>query len=226
MTKTIIFDLGGVVLNRGIWLFRENLVREYGVSIEDTHKAFLKYYKSYFSGDINEEEFWESFLGDLKIKENWRKFREQLLNNFEPNEGMFKLIDNLRKKGYKVALLSDQTKEWWPFLNKKYKIDSHFDYCLISYKLGINKPDVQVYMTMRGNYKSDPEAYKKSKKYKPDTKIYKLALEKCKSKPEDTIYIDDLKHHLGPPEELGIKTIFYESTEQLKKDLEKLSINL
>lgn len=30
--KAIIFDLGGVVLSRGLWLFREYLVEKFGVT--------------------------------------------------------------------------------------------------------------------------------------------------------------------------------------------------
>jgi len=94
MIKTIIFDLGGVVLNRGIWLFREYLVQNYNVSNEQTIDVFIKkYYKPYSSGKISEEEFWVGSLDDLQIKADWKDLRNKLLNFFEPNEGMFELID-------------------------------------------------------------------------------------------------------------------------------------
>ncbi len=200
MISTVIFDLGGVVLNRGLWLFREYLVNNYGVSDEDTIKILIKkYYKPYFSGEIIEEEFWKKSLKDLKIDADWRELREKLLNFFKPNEGMFELLRILRKNKYKTALLSDQTKEWWPILNKKFKIDSHFDICIVSAYVGINKPD---------------------------KRIYEIALNESHSIAEKSVFIDDLEDNLVPAKELGLKTILYKNSEQLKKDLLLFSVQI
>lgn len=200
MIDTIIFDLGGVVLNRGIWLFREWMVKTYDVTDEDTINIFIKkYYKPYFSGKISEEEFWTNSLNDLSINADWKLLRDKLLNFFEPNEGMFDLIDSLRNSGYKTALLSDQTNEWWPVLNNKYSITSHFDKCIISSEVGYHKPQ--------------PE-------------IYQLSLDELKSQPEKSIFIDDLEHNLTPANQIGMKTILYQDTSQLKKELATLNINI
>lgn len=62
MTKNIeavVFDLGGVILSRGLWLFREYLVKNYRVTDKETRDVIIKkYYKSYFSGKLLEEDFW------------------------------------------------------------------------------------------------------------------------------------------------------------------------
>ncbi len=200
MIKTIIFDLGGVVLNRGLWLFREYLVNNYDVSDEDTINVLIKkYYKPYFSGQITEKEFWEKSLIDLKINANWKDLREKLLNFFQPNPGMFEILKKLRNNKYKLVLLSDQTNEWWPVLNKKFKIETYFNYCIVSAIVGINKPD---------------------------KRIYELALKRSRSSAENSLFIDDLEDNLKPAEELGMKNILFKDVEQLIKELKILKIKI
>ncbi len=198
MVKTIISDLGGVFLTRGIWIFRDYLEQKYNIPLKASEEIFLRYYKQYFSGKVTEKEFWNLFLEELNIKEDWKKLREKLLNYFKPQEGIIELYSQLRQNGYQLILLSDQTKEWWPQLNKKHKIDSFFDHIIISALLEVHKPE--------------PE-------------IYKIALKKAKVKAEECIFIDDLKKNLAPAKKLGINTILFENVEQLKKELEKKEIN-
>jgi epoxide hydrolase-like predicted phosphatase len=194
MIKVIISDLGGVFLNRGIWKFWDYLEGEFEIQFEQGKNSFLKYYKSYFSGEISEEEFWDKFLTDIELEENWMGLRSILLNFFEPNEGMIELYKRLRSTGVKLILLSDQTKEWWVFLNNKFEIESHFDSTIVSALVGVNKPD---------------------------PKIYQLAFEASNSKPEECLFIDDLEHNLIPARDMGIQTILFENSEQLKNELYK-----
>ncbi|KKT85869.1 MAG: Acyl-CoA dehydrogenase family member 10 [Candidatus Collierbacteria bacterium GW2011_GWA2_44_99] len=184
--------MGGVYLNRGIWLFWDYLDRELGIPVEKGKTAFLSYYKEYFSGKIQEEDFWNKFLGNIDLKTDWKELRIKLLDLFAPNEGVAHLYSQLRTRGYKLVLLSDQTNEWWPYLDSKYNISGSFDHLIISSKVGINKPD--------------PE-------------IYKYALKISDSLAEESIFIDDLENNLIPAKDLGIETILYTNPENLTKDL-------
>ena len=112
---------------------------------------------------------------------------------------MFALINSLRESHYKTALLSDQTNEWWPFLNQKYAISSYFDECIISSEVGHHKPE--------------PE-------------IYHIALQKLHSQPHASVFIDDLTHNLTPADDIGISTILYIDTTQLRKELITLNIQV
>ena len=196
--KTIIFDLGGVFLSRGFWMLQDYLNEKYGASKDEMRDVFIKkYYKEFFSGKMSEEEYWNKSLKDLNLdqKVDWKDLNQRMMNYFKPQEGMPELLNDLREQGYKTVLLSDQTKEWWPVLNKKYSIDSYFDYCIISAETGFHKPQ--------------PE-------------IYELALEKSNSKAEESVFIDDLEHNLTPAKELGIKTILFENPEQAKTAIDNL----
>lgn len=199
ITKVILFDLGGVYLNRGIWKFREDyIVKNFDVTNEQVINIMIKkYYKPYFSGKMSEEEFWKKSLSDLSIKVNWKELSKKLLDSFDVQNGMPELIKKL-KNTYKVGLLSDQTKEWWPYLDKKYKISENFDFVIISYKTGFHKPEKE---------------------------IYELSIKEAGCKPEEILFIDDLEHNLEPARKLGIKTILFKNPIQIKEDLEKLRIS-
>lgn len=82
-------------------------------------------------------------------------------------------------------------------MNNKYQIESYFDTTIVSALIGVNKPD---------------------------PKIYQLALEASEVKTEECFFIDDLEHNLKPAEDLGMKTILYKDTEELKKDLISLGV--
>jgi putative hydrolase of the HAD superfamily len=194
--KAIIFDLGGVMLSRGLWLFREYLVNNYGVTDEQTVEVFIrKYYKQYFLGNMTEQDFWNSSLSDLGIDEDYRELKRILLNFYTPNIEMFNLVEKLSQQGYKLYLLSDQTNDWWPELNGKYEISSYFDKSFISSEVKLHKPEREFYL---------------------------YVLNSINLSASETLFIDDLESNLVPAEELGMNTVLYTDTEDLIKKLDAL----
>ena len=59
---------------------------------------------------------------------------------------------------------------------------------------------------------------------KPDPEIYKKALKRMKLKPEETVFIDDIKKFVKGAEKIGIKGIHFKNSKQLIKDLKKLNV--
>ncbi len=195
--ETIIFDLGGVVLNRGIWIWREEyFTKNFNVSNKDVIRVMIEsHYKDYFSGKITEEEYWTRCLSDLNIRADWKKLRSKLIESFDIQAEVIEAIQNLKQQGHRIGLLSDQSKEWWLELDKKYNISQNFDFVIISALEGISKPN---------------------------SEIYKLMLSKTNNKPQECIYIDDLEHNLSPAKQLGMQTIFFQNPKQLNKKLLEL----
>jgi epoxide hydrolase-like predicted phosphatase len=74
---------------------------------------------------------------------------------------------------------------------------SHFDCLVLSHEVGI---------------------------LKPDERIYKITLDKLNLKDQDCLFVDDLKENLKPAREMGMETILFKSTEQLKKEFNKINI--
>lgn len=201
MIKGIIFDLGGVYLNRGIRkAFRENFTKMFNLSF-DENKPFPifgenLYPSGFVSSKISEEQYWNLCENDLGIKIDPEKLRTILLNTFEEQKDVVALVKKL-KGIYQLGLLSDMPKEWADWLENRFHVFRNFDAVVISGYEGTEKPN--------------PE-------------IYHLILKKLKLKPEECVFIDDWERNLEYPPKIGMKTVLFKNSEQLKKELEELGI--
>ncbi len=61
---------------------------------------------------------------------------------------------------------------------------------------------------------------------KPDVRFYKKALNILGAQPTECIFIDDKEMNCIDAEKIGIKSIVFKHSEQLKKDLAALSIDI
>lgn len=60
---------------------------------------------------------------------------------------------------------------------------------------------------------------------KPDPKIYQLAMQKVKARPEETFYIDDLEENVEAARALGMAAHQFENYEKLLREMKKLKID-
>ena len=107
-------------------------------------------------------------------------------------KGIPELVKNLKKKNYKVALLTNQNAEVHDFLSKKYGLDRLFSEQIVSGKVGIKKPD---------------------------PRIYEHALRKLNVQPKDTFFIDDKAENVVGAKRVGIKGIKFQSVGQVAKSI-------
>ncbi|MFX1338089.1 MAG: HAD-IA family hydrolase [Promethearchaeota archaeon] len=136
-------------------------------------------YNSYIKaslGQITSLEFWKA----LGYGSEYPEIEKEFLDNWYIFDAeFFEVAKELRKK-YKLAMLSNDLKDWSKFLRVKFKINHFFDILVISGDVGYRKPD---------------------------KKIYEILLEKTKSPAEDCLFIDDKLENLRAASELRIKTI-------------------
>jgi putative hydrolase of the HAD superfamily len=59
---------------------------------------------------------------------------------------------------------------------------------------------------------------------KPDPVIYRQALQACKVRAEEAVYIDDIAAYVEAAQRLGMTGIVFQSPEQLQSDLRNLGI--
>jgi FMN phosphatase YigB (HAD superfamily) len=101
------------------------------------------------------------------------------------NENLINTVKKLKEK-YKIALLSNNNKEYCEEYLFKPKLDKLFDGLVISYQVGYRKPS--------------PE-------------IYQILIKKFDLKPEEILFIDDDPAKLSSAEKQGIKTLIYKGVE-------------
>lgn len=148
--KKVCFDLGGVIISRGLWKFREQLCDTYGISDELTKQAFFgDNYNKYFSGQMSEESYWKTVIEIMGIEADWFELRTQLLNCYELHHEMIAMIQKLRERGVMVFLQTDQTNEWWNFLDEKFLISEQFDRVILSSEIGYTKRSSEFYEVLR-----------------------------------------------------------------------------
>jgi len=113
----------------------------------------------------------------------------------DPNVGMLDLIREVRRDGYRTALLTNNVKEWEPLWKSMLPVDELFETVVDSAFVGCRKPDPRIYM---------------------------LTLDRVDLPPEACIFIDDMEINCEAAEKLGIKAIHFRSTAQARADVHKL----
>lgn len=200
MIKTIIFDIGGVLVN----LHFEEFFRKYTADeamIKRLYKATLygTAWRDFDRGILSEEEIINKFVeNDVEIEDLIRKITSDYQGLIDLRAYAIPWIEELRKKGYKVLYLSN-----WP---REFHVQFYHEMRFIPYTDG----GILSYL---------------EKVIKPEPEIYELLMERFDLKAEECVFMDDTEKNLITAKELGMETILYTDQEQAIKRLEELGVN-
>lgn len=206
MIKTVIFDMGGVIITIN---HEEALRRFKALGIKNADKILNPYCQSGVFGDLEEgkvtEEEYQKALEDMvgreltrnEIKDCWLGYAEDV-----PAKKLATLL-KLKKEGYRVILLSNTNPymtSWTDsndFSGDGHPIKDYFDALYRSYEV---------------------------KLMKPDEKFFRYVLSQEKLLPEEALFVDDGPRNCAAASELGIRTYCPENgadwTEEIYKYLE------
>lgn len=200
MIKAIIFDYGNVISALDNNLFLTEIAEHSEKTMSELHE--LIYVKSglptqFETGLITSNEFFARIKELCELSISKTDFIRAFTGIFTPIQETLDLIKRL-KPDYMLGLLSN-TNEWdFNYEIEKIKVFDLFDTVTVSYKI---------------------------KAMKPDRKIYLDALNKLGLKPEECIYIDDIKEYSDAASTIGIRGIHYTDHESLLTSLTDLGIN-
>jgi putative hydrolase of the HAD superfamily len=149
-------------------------------------------------GRITEEAFLASLrselAADLGHEPELHRFREIYFDALHPNEPMIELMRSLRDRGYRMALLTNNVREWEPLWRSMLPVDEIFEVVVDSAFVGMRKPE--------------PE-------------IYELTLERIGDvAPEAALFIDDIEVNCDAARELGMQAVHYHDAEQAIREIE------
>jgi putative hydrolase of the HAD superfamily len=204
--KNIIFDLGEVLLTG---------IRDTGLGLREKHNLSNNIYhnadgfatrppfrippaEEFFHGKISEDEFIAEVLKTCPQIGTKEYLKEHIRANFREIEGTREIIIELKKLGYKMAILSIHGREWVDYLEKKFNFHKLFDVHSFSYNEGVSKPH--------------PTAFQR-------------VLQKLNAKPEECLFIDDNKENIAAAEALGIKSILFTNAADLQDNLRHIISN-
>ncbi len=186
MLRAIIFDCFGV-LTTDAWLAMIDSLPE-GVDVQ----AARRLNRAYNMGLIDQQEFSKGLeeITGLKSAEITRR----LTNAAGKNTKLLDYIRGLRKRGYKIGLISNVATNWVrdEFLNSDEQ--KLFDQMILSYEVGMAKPD---------------------------PRMFTLACKRLGVEPADTIIVDDIERYCTAARTEGLQAIVYHDFRQATAELEK-----
>ena len=195
--EAVIFDWGGVLIDDPASGLMEYCAEKLRVSKEDYIEAHNKFADDFQTNKLSEDVFWEKVCGELGVSRPGidSLWGEGFAAVYVEKVEIFSLAGQLRKNGYRTALLS----------NTELPAMRHF------HKQGYEMFDELVFSCAEGVRK-------------PDREIYELAVERLGCEPERTVFIDDKQEYIKGAEEAGLRTIVFEDVEQVKNELGQVGV--
>lgn len=191
--KAVVFDFGDVMASPDPKHIVEFLCSSLQISPAEFKNANEEKRAAVKQG-LKEEEFWIGFgkHRGIFLPENWAlSYQSELKMALHPDEEMYTLVDELKKGGVRVGMLSNI----WESLAEKVRVHglyAPFDPCLLSCEIGVEKPDL---------------------------KAYSLLLDALALPASEVVFIDDRVENVAAARNCGLDAILFESSEQIRKEL-------
>jgi putative hydrolase of the HAD superfamily len=149
------------------------------------------------TGRLGEAEFLESLASQLSDQLGRAieldGFGERYFANLEPNARLIDYMRELRGRGYKLAICTNNVREWEPLWRAMLPVDEIFDVVVDSAFVGSRKPE---------------------------TRIYELTLQRLGVGAGSALLIDDIEINCAAARELGMHTVWFRETEQAIEETE------
>lgn len=149
------------------------------------------------TGRMTEARFLELLSSELTSQLGRRValegFGERYFEHLHPNEQMIGYVRGLRARGYKLAICTNNVREWEQLWRAKLPADEIFEVVVDSAFVGTRKPE---------------------------RRIYELTLERLGVCPEAALFIDDIELNCDVARQLGIEAIWFHSNDQTITEVE------
>jgi putative hydrolase of the HAD superfamily len=113
------------------------------------------------------------------------RFGEDYMAGLEANADLFAYYERLHARGVRLAMLTNNVREWEPYWRTKLPIDDIFEVVVDSGFVGMRKPD---------------------------PRIYALVLERLELPAETCVFVDDLEHNVDAARALGFAVVHHRET--------------
>jgi epoxide hydrolase-like predicted phosphatase len=198
----LICDFGGVLttpLQVGFLAYQE----EAGVSLEELGTAMARAAEEHGDhplfqlerGEISEAEFWSRLDRHVGDGFDLDRLRALFFERLERNGPMIEFVRELRGRGVRAALLTNNVREWEALWRSKLpEVDELFELVVDSAFVGLRKPDPA---------------------------IYELTLERLGGvAPDRCVFVDDVDVNCDTARELGMAAVRFENADQAIPEIE------
>jgi len=123
-------------------------------------------------------------------------FREIFFAALDPNEAMIDVMRQAKADGYRMAMLTNNVREWEPLWRSMLPVDEIFELVVDSAFVGMRKPQPEIYeLTLERLRAHDPEG------------LGDLGFGEC-------LFVDDFEVNCEAARALGIEAVQFHSNEQ------------
>jgi putative hydrolase of the HAD superfamily len=186
--QAVLFDYGGVLAEEGFREGLKNIARWHGLDPEAFHRlgGEVVYDSGYVVGRGDEPDFWNLMCRRSGLPSYESRFTDEILRRFVLRPTMLAAVRSLSRRGYRTAILSDQT-DWLERLDARDRFFEEFDQVFNSYRLGKGKRDPSIF----------------------DDTLRELNVE-----PAQALFIDDNAGHVARAAGRGLHTILFHDQQQ------------
>jgi putative hydrolase of the HAD superfamily len=203
--RAVISDFGGVLTTPLLGSFAA-FQDETGISTESLGEAMQRIAErdgdhplfELERGRISEADFLAAMrrelATDLGHEPELHRFSEIYFDALDPNGPMIELMRDLKRRGYRMALLTNNVREWEPMWRAMLPVDEIFEVIVDSAFVGMRKPEPA---------------------------IYELAVERIGGLgPTECLFVDDVEANVATARELGMTAVHYRSSGQAIGEIE------
>ncbi len=194
MIKTVIFDLGNVIVS-----FDHNKIskRLEAVCEHASDEIFGKAVvgalaHEYNLGKISTAEFFAAVDRELDLRIGYEDFYAAWNCTFLPAPIIPERLIETLSESYKLLILSDTNEMHFDFIRENFPILNHFNDFIVSHKVNAVKPSAE---------------------------IFQKAVETAQCLPEESLFIDDIAANVEGARKFGIDALQFISVGQLTEDL-------
>jgi putative hydrolase of the HAD superfamily len=195
--RAVIFDFGGVLLRTEDQYPRQQLAARLGLPKE---KLYYQIFESESArqamvGKLSAEAHWEAVRLALGIEEDvFSAARTEFWAGDRLDQDLIEYVRCLRPR-YKTALLSNAWDDLRGYIQSTWDIGDVFDEMVISAEVGVAKPD---------------------------SRIYRVALDRLGVLPGEVVFVDDFIENIESARALGLKTVHFKGSQRMYADLDMI----
>ena len=142
-------------------------------------------------------EFFSELKHQFRLDMDIDDFKDIWNPIFRDDPEVNKVILYLKEKGYPLFLLSNTNELHFSYIMEKYPIVHWFDEWLLSFEVGVKKPN---------------------------RRIYDAIFEKMDVQPSEVFYVDDILKYVETAQQIGINGMVFKSADQLWEFIRKNGI--
>jgi putative hydrolase of the HAD superfamily len=151
------------------------------------------------TGRLSERDFLEQTGAALEPllghRPEMHRFKEIYFDALDPNQPMIDLMVAIKSRGYRMALLTNNVREWEPLWRSMLPVDEIFEVVVDSAFVGMRKPDPP---------------------------IYELAVERLGQgiTAAECLFVDDVLVNIEAAQDLGMSAVHFRENDQALAEIE------